>query len=119
VKVVCSHNGYCRLPGQPVHTREWRFDSTSLVIKDHVSGRFCHAEARFHLHPSLTLEVFDDKTAGHLCLANGHKLAWQIKRGELAVEETTYHPFFGISKPSRCLVLRLQDGRSDIQFDWT
>ncbi|WP_090578008.1 heparinase II/III family protein [Nitrosomonas sp. Nm58] len=119
VKVVCSHNGYHRLPGQPVHTRKWQFGSASLVIEDCVSGRFCHAEARFHLHPSVTLEVLDDGTTGRLCLANGHKLTWQVKMGELVIEETTYHPCFGISKLSHCLVLRLRDGSSCIQFDWT
>ncbi len=118
VKVVCSHDGYRRLPGQPQHTRQWLFEAASLVVEDRVSGRFGHAEARFHLHPRVTLEALDGGVTGRIGLGNGRWLTWRVEMGELAIEESTYHPRFGISESSRCLVLHLRDGGSRIQFDW-
>ncbi len=118
VKVVCSHDGYRRLPGQPMHTRQWLFETASLVVEDRVSGRFGHAEARFHLHPRVTLEALDGGVTGRIGLGNGRWLTWRVEVGELAIEESTYHPRFGISEPSRCLVLHLRDGGSRIRFVW-
>lgn len=118
VKVVCSHDGFRRLPGQPVHTRQWMFDDASLVVEDRVSGLFGHAEARFHLHPGMTLGLLDDRMSGRIGLGDGHLLIWRVEMGELSIEESTYHPRFGIRWSSRCLVLRLRDGGSRIRFDW-
>ena len=119
MKVVCSHDGYRRLHGQPMHKRQWLFEATSLVVEDRVSGRFGHAEARFHLHPRTTLETLDGGVTGRIGLSNGHWLTWRVVIGELVIEESTYHPLFGISESSRCLALHLCDGGSRIQFDWT
>lgn len=118
VNVACSHDGYRRLPGQPVHKRRWLFDGAALVVEDRVSGRFGHAEARFHLHPAVTLDAFDGGVTGRLGLGNGRSLAWRVELGDPVIEASTYHPRFGVSKPSRCLVLRLRDGGSRIRFDW-
>ena len=118
VKVVCSHDGYRRLPGRPMHTRHWLFEDASLVVEDRVSGRFGQAEARFHLHPKVSLDIRDDGLTGRCGLEDGHRLDWRVEMGTLAIEESTYHSRFGISEPSRCLVLRLQAGGSRIRFDW-
>jgi uncharacterized heparinase superfamily protein len=118
LKVVCSHDGYRRLPSQPTHRRQWLFEDNSLAIEDRVSGRFVHAEARFHLHPRVTLEALDGGVTGRIGLENDRWLLWQVEMGELVIEESTYHPRFGIDESSRCLVLHLSDGGSRIQFDW-
>lgn len=113
-KVVCSHDGYRRLPGKPIHTRQWVFDGVSLVVEDRVSGHFGHAEALFHLHPAVSL----DKQNNRLVLENGRNLTWRVELGEMQVEAASYHPHFGVSEPSHCLVLRLRDGVSRVRFDW-
>lgn len=118
VKVVCSHNGYRRLPGRPVHTRQWLFDGTSLVVEDRVSGRFGRAEARFHLHPRITPEARADHLTGRLFLDNSRRLTWQVERGGLMIERSTYHPCFGCTESTWCLVLCLHNGGSRIRLDW-
>ncbi len=118
VKVVCSHDGYRRLPSQPTHRRQWLFEANSLAIEDSVSGRFDHAEARFHLHPKVTLEALDGGVTGRIGLENDRWILWRVEMGDLVIEESTYHPRFGIDESSRCLVLQLSDGGSRIQFDW-
>ncbi len=37
-----SHDGYRRLPGQPVHTRTWRLTESSLRVTDEVTGEGEH-----------------------------------------------------------------------------
>jgi uncharacterized heparinase superfamily protein len=118
VTVACSHDGYRRLPGKPVHTRQWLFDDAALVVEDRVSGRFGHAEARFHLHPAVILEPETNAVTGRIGLANGRWLSWRVELGDLRIEESTYHPRFGISEPSCCLVLHLRDGGCRIRFNW-
>lgn len=55
VSVVASHDGYRRLPGQPVHRRTWRVAEGQVDITDEVSGEGeHHVESRLHfaVHPS-------------------------------------------------------------------
>ncbi len=118
LQIVFSHDGYRRMPGSPVHTRRWQFGAKSFLIEDHVSGSFNHAAARFHLHPAITVAVSGHGITGSLSLTNGRKLSWQVEMGELELKKSTYHPYFGSSQPSCCLVLHLHNGRSRIQFKW-
>jgi uncharacterized heparinase superfamily protein len=57
VEVTCSHDGYCRLPGAPVHTRTWVFDQRGVTIRDSVRGNpaVSHvAVAHFHTTAATT-----------------------------------------------------------------
>ncbi len=118
LRIRCAHDGYQRLRGSPEHTRQWIFESNSLTVEDWVRGAHQNAEARFHLHPNVTIETNSDTTSGRVQLQSGHTLLWQVHAGEVAVETTTYHPEFGRSLASRCLVLRLRSGHGKIQFMW-
>ncbi|WP_201276162.1 heparinase II/III family protein [Methylotetracoccus oryzae] len=44
--VACSHDGYRRLTGKPVHRRVWRFGQGSLSVMDTVEGPFREAVLR-------------------------------------------------------------------------
>ncbi len=55
LKVACAHNGYTRLPGKPVHRREWRFSPGALEIVDTIEGGFAEAVGRLFFHPDLRL----------------------------------------------------------------
>jgi uncharacterized heparinase superfamily protein len=116
--VRCSHDGYARLPGKPVHERRWWFRDTDLVLEDFVRGRHRGAEARFHLHPEVHPDAIDSGAAGRLVLGDGRHLAWQVELGVASLERSSYHPRFGVSVPARCLVIRLQNGRGRIRFTW-
>ena len=38
ISVACSHDGYKRLPGKPVHRRSWRFSTGYMEVVDSVLG---------------------------------------------------------------------------------
>ena len=55
-KVTAAHDGYRRLPGRPVHRREWRLTPDHFSVADTIEGGYGVAVARFHLHPAIGIE---------------------------------------------------------------
>jgi hypothetical protein len=52
IEISCSHDGYRRLAGSPVHTRTWVFDPRGVTVRDSIeaSSIVSHAAiAAFHL----------------------------------------------------------------------
>ena len=92
--LACSHDGYTRLPGQPVHRREWRLHARSLSVADTVSGAGRHhAQARLHLAPGIEVQRSDERTvraavpeAGELQIAAAPGLRLDLSHGEWAPE---------------------------------
>jgi hypothetical protein len=122
IVVRCAHDGYRRLPGDVEHTREWSFPDRGITIDDRVTGSFEHAEARFHLHP---LVVIDEATPGihpatslALRLPRGQRVHVTVEAGRLEVVPATWHPEFGRDVPNRCLVTRLERGKSRVHIAW-
>lgn len=115
--IRCAHDGYLRLSGKPVHTREWMYRNSSLVVRDTVTGKFKTAEARFHIHPqwSCTLE------ANRLtCIQNDRTIVVIVKQGLCRLEPSTYHPEFGLTIPNSVLVVQILQNTpvSEIHINW-
>lgn len=54
VLAIARHDGYCRLPGQPIHRRNWRFSECQLEVVDEITGRGLHTiESFLHFHPDI------------------------------------------------------------------
>ncbi len=54
-RVTASHDGYFKKIGI-IHTREWQFDETQIIIKDSLNKK-AKAVARVHFHPDVTEEL--------------------------------------------------------------
>jgi uncharacterized heparinase superfamily protein len=115
--VTCSHDGYVRLPGKPVHCRNWSWGRSSLVVDDSVSGSFGSAVARFMLHPDVCLEAQAPGT-WNVRLAGGHSLLVEVIAGDAMVEAGRYAPEFGLVRATQCLSVRLVKGRSRVRLAW-
>ena len=59
LKVVCAHDGYTRLPGRPIHWREWHFSEGAMEIIDTIEGEFDEAMGRLFFHPGSSLCTFN------------------------------------------------------------
>ncbi len=115
--VACSHDGYRRLSGKPVHRREWRMDAGSLLVSDVVSGGDHAAVARFILHPS----VYVNSAGGGvwlLALLGGHGVRVQVVQGGARLEPASYAPEFGKVMGTQCLAVDLVGGQSLTRFEW-
>lgn len=118
VKASCAHSGYQRLPGKPLHKREWSLNEDSFIIEDIVTGKYQTAETRFHFHPDVEISVNTDAKSGTGSLPNGKQFSWQASCETAKLATSTWHPGFGEAVENFCLVLQLQDGHSQLQLNW-
>lgn len=118
-QVHCSHDGYFRLTGKPKHCRSWRMDEESFLIEDYISETSQIAEARFHFHPDVQVRLEDNRKSGIIQLPDGSKIECKIVEGVGRLEESTWHPRFGVSLPNICLVINLVKGVSKINFQYS
>lgn len=112
----CAHDGYARLPGRPLHRREWRLTSGGLRIIDRVEGGFGRAVARFHLHPAIT--AHGEGVFGELELSDGHRIRWSASGGVVRIVGSTWHPEFGQSVANHCIELELEGPHAVMEFAW-
>jgi uncharacterized heparinase superfamily protein len=101
--VEASHDGYRRLPGRNLHRRSWLLSDESLVIEDQITGDFGRAEIRLYLHPDITVLEADDSTVS-LRWTGGNMVTVDFVGANLVVEQSTWHPYFGVATPNICLV---------------
>lgn len=117
--ISCAHDGYRRLPGKPVHRREWRFREDGLQIHDVIEGEFREAVGYLHFHPDINIiPSSDDCTGGKIVLPEGREIVWRIGNGRGCLSETTWHPEFGISLPNMCLEVHFMGQEILIEFSW-
>lgn len=118
LRVACSHDGYRRLPGAPVHRRGWVMDEHRLCVTDTVHGGTHAALARYILHPSvhITAEVGNTWRLG---LPAGQTIEVTVMLGRAQIEPATYAPEFGTVLPTQCLVVELTEGQAAVEWLWS
>jgi uncharacterized heparinase superfamily protein len=117
-EVRCGHNGYVRLFGKPIHHRTWRMDVRGLTVIDRVEGCHRNAEARFHFHPAVDVQMGFNQTEGTASLPDGRVMAWKLDKGQARLEASTWHPRFGFVESNMCLVVKLLGGCSSFNLNW-
>ena len=117
VLVACSHDGYRRLSGQPVHRRTWQMNAAGLSVADSVVGGHHAAVARFILHPQVLAEPHGDN-AWRLNLPCGQSLNLSVQKGAGRLVQASYAPEFGKVLPTQCLAVDLVDGQALIMLRW-
>jgi len=115
--VDASHDGYRRLAGSNLHRRSWQVADESLLIEDEITGVFKRAEIRFHLHPSITVLEASDSQAS-LQLTDGKLVTVAFDGANLFVEQTSWHPYFGVAIPSLVLVAALTASKVRSFIKW-
>lgn len=118
IKIGCSHDGYQRLKGKPIHYRQWFFNNEELLIKDTILGSYHNAEAQFHFHPDVRVESDDSYAQGIIHFNESKKVCWEVLSGEAELIASTYHPEFGLSLENQCLVVHFQSAIMTIRFFW-
>jgi uncharacterized heparinase superfamily protein len=100
--VRAAHDGYTRLPGRPVHRREFRLTAEGLSVTDRVEGRYRTAQAVFHLHPEATPEMLG------------------IRADQFRAARNTWHPRFGESVDNLQLTAPVEPGAPRVTgFRWS
>lgn len=117
VEIACSHDGYKRLGGRPIHRRGWKFDAHGLVLEDSVVGGSHAAVARFIVHPDWQVEMVDLRR--FRCIGPEGLQAWiDVELGDARLQRAEYAPCFGTVIDSACLEVALVDGRARTRISW-
>lgn len=117
-EVRCAHNGYARLAGRPIHHRFWRLDAHGLSVTDRVEGPHQSAEARFHFHPDVQVQIGPGQAEGSVTLPDGTVMTWHLDSGQARLDAGTWHPRFGHVERNVCLAVKLDEGVSTSHFRW-
>jgi len=117
VSVACSHDGYTRLPGRPVHRRSWTLRDGQMDIEDRVTGRFGQARARYILHPDVQV-MARAKNSWTLVLPDGQTASLDVVGGEGTVEAAHYSPAFGEVKQTSCVAVDVQQNVAIVSIRW-
>ena len=116
-RVACSHDGYCRLPGAPVHRRAWQLKSLGLQVTDTVQGGAQSAVARYIFHPAVQITHAEGLT-WHLTLVGGQILQITVLHGQGCLVPASYAPEFGAQLPTQALVVELTAGVAEVAISW-
>lgn len=101
--LICegAHDGYCRLPGKPIHSRRIVWKSNRIEIIDTVDGRGIHKiELRLHVHPDIGITHADRDV-----LLDG-SLRVSSLSGDIGLEDGWYCPRFGQQHACAVIVVR-------------
>lgn len=101
------HDGYRRLPGAPVHGRDFRWRAPGrLEMRDRVSAaREVTAAARLHVHPECEVALSGDRSAS-VAFAGGRLDISFDGPGRLELEDSWYCPEFGRRQANRAVAFR-------------
>lgn len=113
--VECSHNGYSRLPGKVTHIRKWSMQVDSFLITDKLSGAYTSAKAFYHLHPDIEVKKNDGVIV--LILPSGESFEVQIVGAVVMIENSTWHPEFGVSLANKKLVLSFNQAEVSLNIN--
>lgn len=116
VIVDCSHDGYHSVFNPLTHSRQWQITQQYCRVIDNLTGSYQHAEARYHLHPDITIKQLDSDR--FVCVPPLGKSILIKFTGhvDLRIENTRWFPGFGIHLENHCLiaVLTKKPLRTDI-----
>ena len=118
LRVDCSHDGYSRLSGAPMHRRTWAMEAHSLHIADEVRGGTHAALARYILHPNVHIAATGVNT-WQLTLLDGQSLQVTVETGDSRIESASYAPEFGCVLPTQCLTVELTQGHAVVELVWS
>lgn len=111
-----AHDGYRFLARGALHARAWTLAQGRLVVEDKVTADL-PAEARYHLHPDVVIRQ-DDRLSGALIFPDGRTLTWRARGAAARIEPGSWHPQFGQTFPSQCLVIALVSGQGALELNW-
>ena len=122
VRVSCGHSGYQQTQWPPVtHFREWIMTATELKISDELrplnDGNVHSAVARYYVHPAVRVILNDLSSSVTLRLPCGRDIHF-VAFAPISVESTTWHPRFGVSQPTSCIILPLTNGAVSAAIKW-
>jgi uncharacterized heparinase superfamily protein len=116
-RIGCSHDGYRRLLGAPIHRREWVMRECGLRVIDSVQGGEQAALARYILHPEVQITT-NTENSWQVSLSGGQNLLATVLVGRGRIEPASYASEFGLVIPTHSLTVELVRGQAEVEWAW-
>lgn len=117
--VSASHDGYCRLPGKVIHSREWSLTDHSLSVADRLQGRFESATAHFGLHPDVQATIEGEGAILSFgSAARGPSIEIRAAGAKVAAQSSDWHPEFGLDVERTVLAVAIRGDSVVTTFTW-
>ena len=113
----CAHDGYTRLSPSCIHHRKWTLQDGRLLVEDWIEGNFGTGTARYHLHPSVMVELVEP-SSGLLHLPGGRRVQFKAHGARCLIAASRYHPGFNQSLHSQCIELSFETDRCSFELSW-
>lgn len=113
--IACSHDGYRRLPGAPIHRRTWRVSAGKMQVSDEVVGGGFPCASYWRADAGVTIAG-----DGPFCFRPMDAPAMSLTGvgGAWSRAATTLHPEFGLSLPGNMIVCSFVGGASHALVAW-
>jgi uncharacterized heparinase superfamily protein len=116
VQFSAAHNGYKKQGMKCIHHRTWDVSLLSCDIKDVIQGKFDLAVGYLHLHPEI--EIISNSDTGCTLKSNNHEIKLVVSGANLTVEDSTWHPEFGVVIANKKLRLEYQQAKVIYRINW-
>jgi uncharacterized heparinase superfamily protein len=112
LRMACSHDGFSRLPGRPVHRREWALTPTSLKVTDTIDGpgQGC---SFWHWMPGI------HAMQGSPIALGGSSLRVSVDGARWSTVSATWHPEFGVLMSNERSCAEFSGRNCTVCLDWT
>ncbi len=116
IQFSAAHNGYIKQGINCIHHRTWKVSLTGCLIEDSLKGDFESANGYLHLHPQVSITSSDSSKC--TLLAGEHEIELEVVGANLSIEESTWHPEFGIGTASKKISLKYNQFKVNYKINW-
>ena len=112
IRVSCSHDGFARLAGRPIHRRDWSLTPTELTVTDTIVGpgkgcSFWHWRPGIHVLPGSPIALAD------------RSLRISVDGAAWSSGSSTWHPEFGVVMSNERSCAEFSGRNCTVFLDWT
>jgi hypothetical protein len=117
ITVSCSHDGYRRLKGRPVHRRTWTLEKNNLRVIDTIDGEFKEAISRYFFHPRLKVVTLGLTTFA-LSMSDRPKIVLEVLAGRAQLIQAHCSFEFGKRLATQCLMITPAANKIEVRVLW-
>ena len=116
VRFSAAHNGFKKQGVNCIHQRDWLAENGSVTVIDRLIGNYTNALGYLHLHPDVVVLNIAD---GQIQLAlNDFDILIKVSGANVSIEDTTWHPQFGIVINNKKLIFSFTKSTMSIAITW-
>ncbi len=111
-----SHNGFKKQGVNCIHNRTWQVQSKGIIINDNLIGKYKNAFGYLHLHPDVIISSISNREIK--LTTRDYFVILKIVGAEVTVENSTWHPEFGITFSNKKLCFKFKSNSMRIELAW-